>query len=172
MEISLTSLKKAEGPLSLDFSAADFPELEEAGCNGNVCLNLKVTPATNSLWVEGHIAGDLKYECPGCGGPLKGEFETPFKLLIEPKDGEGAHWLEDEAPNYDEYIVQVGADVENLNVLNPVREQIVLNCSPWKPQDAKKIESCEYCTKNPQKLNSTKNSQEIDPRWEKLKDLL
>lgn len=171
MKIKITEIEKIPQKYEIRGNSEDYPELAETGVFGEINLKFSVTQAGNKFWLSGEVVGSINQECSKCGSDLKGKFRIPVTIFAEPVEGKEVIWDEENPDSFDDYYVRYGKDVQEISIISMIREQILINCSPF-PDDSIKLEECENCKSFNYKNFLTKEKKSIDPRWQKLEELL
>jgi uncharacterized protein len=169
MIIDLFQLSEPDFEFAFELPAADINLEEEA-----VQLEKPVKIAGNlrkgiaHVDINGTIAGEIEVECTRCLSPTKTPIDFPFKAVYVTEEN---YTTDPEAELRGEDLDVAIFDGEKIDLADLAREQILLNlparflCSP----DCKGL--CAKCGANKNTVNCICEENEIDPRWQALRDL-
>ncbi len=149
--------------------AENFAPLMEVGCKGPVSVSLNVLSAGSKKCLQGRAFGSFSYECNNCGSSLLSKYDIPIKILLDFSNKSGVEWHDEEVEAFDDYLVTIGPEVQELEITNVIREQIILNYNPVMPGEGNWKVECKVCLSKPKQDKREGSKDEIDPRWEKLK---
>ncbi|MBQ0113605.1 MAG: DUF177 domain-containing protein [Bacteroidales bacterium] len=162
--IQISKLVKGENHLQLLIDRELFEEFE---CEDALAIDVKLDMQVikNERMIEFHFsfAGTMQVECGRCLSPVTLPIEKTSDLYV--KFGESY-----DEPDINEWIIPEGEN--DIDILSYVYEELRVEI-PISPVH-KNIGECdkemiERLEKN--NLESQKDKEEIDPRWEKLKGL-
>lgn len=154
-----------EGVHHFEFEVDDtfFTEFEGSLIDGaNLKVDLKLDKKSNMLLFQFDITGHVKHECDHCGDPLLAQTHLSEPLIV--KFGE----VEEEEAAFDSLVVLPNSAYE-LNVAPFIYEFVVLalplrNVHPegdCNPEALARLE----------KMKVIDGEDDIDPRWNKLREL-
>lgn len=160
-----------EAILPFEFSVRpDELELETTNfrLSGPVAVSGTISRHIGSVAVKGRIEGTAEIDCSRCLQPIQGPLSLDFDVeyLTEGElGGEGEHELQ--AADLD--VDELGGNQLDLRQL--AREQILLNIPEqvYCTEDCKGL--CEKCGANLNLVDCNCGEDEVDPRWEALKNL-
>jgi len=169
MIIDLITL--GNSPYEFDFRLApDEIDLDgdDAKLKSPAIVKGKLTRHIAHTDVEGTIGAELEIECARCLQKIDREFEIPIQAaFVAPENYTQAKEAELQAEDLDVSVLE-GNEIDLTEL---VREQILLNLPEqvFCREDCKGL--CEKCGANRNLINCNCLEQEIDPRWEALKNL-
>ena len=169
MIIDLITLENS--PYEFDFELTpDEIDLdgEEAKLKTAAKVNGKLTQHIAQTDVEGTISAELEIECARCLEKIDKSQEIPFKAaFVTPENYTQAKEAELNAEELDVSVIE-GNEIDLTEL---VREQILLNLPEqvFCREDCKGL--CEKCGANRNLINCNCLEEEIDPRWQGLREL-
>ena len=163
--------KIEESVLPFEFSTEpDELELETANyrLTGPVSISGEITRHIGSVAVNGRISGEAEVDCTRCLQPLKSPLSIDFDVDYI-TEGEMACNEETELQPDDLDADELQGYQLDLKQL--AREQVLLNIPEqvYCTEDCKGL--CEKCGANLNLVDCNCRDDEVDPRWEALKDL-
>lgn len=165
MHIDLQIL--SEGPRSFDFtSSAEELDLLDVGVmlHGVVRTSCVATLSGGTVFVEGFVFSRVTLECCRCLKEFPCNMRIPFRRLFQRR-------TVDEKEIDDDEIDWITPDALSINLIPTVRETIILEI-PMKPLCSEGCEGlCPHCGHNLNEGPCGCHSEEIDPRWEPLRNL-
>jgi len=169
MIIDLITLEKS--PYEFDFQLVPDQidlESEDAVLKAPARVRGKLTKHIAQTDVEGMIEAELELECSRCLQKIDKKFEIPFHAaFVTPEHFTEAKEAELNADDLDVSILEGN----EINMSELVREQILLNLPEqvFCKEDCKGL--CEKCGANRNLINCNCLEEEIDPRWQGLREL-
>ena len=157
-------IKKENGKLSI---SAEFvmPEISFMGEEFDFSAPLKVegtiTNNSKSLELSAAVTGSASVHCARCGKPFEAEISFPIKETLM-REGE-------EVPEDEDIIVYSGKEIELDDV---IVKNFLMNVSVKYlcREDCKGI--CPVCGADLNEVTCDCGKDDIDPRWEKLAEIM
>lgn len=117
--------------------------------------------------VRGTITANMTLDCTRCLTPISRELDLPFEAVFveTPEDGSGDKEL------VDLDLVESPVSGDSLNIADVIREQILLDLPEqvFCTDDCKGL--CPQCGANLNLIDCNCENDEIDPRWDALRNL-
>jgi uncharacterized protein len=169
MIIDLITL--GNSPYEFDFSVSP-EEIELDGDEARLVnpaqIAGKLTKHIAHTDVEGTIRAELEIECTRCLQKIEKRFEIPFRAaFVAPENYTQAKEAELQTEDLDVSVIE-GSEIDLTEL---VREQILLNLPEqvFCREDCQGL--CEKCGANRNLINCNCLEEEIDPRWQGLREL-
>jgi uncharacterized protein len=144
----------------------DHPLWEGLGISlgGPVEVRLRVTEAgSGEIVVRGSLAADLEQECRRCLRSVPGRVDVALTMVFVPSDTPGVE--------EDGDVRLFEPDVTELDLDDPVREELVLGLDPYVVCDPECRGLCPQCGANRNSDPCACTTDESDPRWDALRAL-
>ena len=169
MIIDLLNLEKSPLDFEVSFDAEEINlDSETVELVNEVEVKATVTKHIMKADVEGEIFAEAKTECSRCLIEITEDLKIPFEVsYVEPDNYPKAQETE---LNEEDLSVAI-LEKDKIDVLELVREQILLNLPEhiYCTKDCKGL--CEICTANRNLIDCKCKEKEVDPRWSALQDL-
>ncbi|MBI4530504.1 MAG: DUF177 domain-containing protein [Candidatus Latescibacteria bacterium] len=166
MLIDLQTLSK--GPRSFDFvgSAEELDLLDiEMTRHGVVQTSCVATLTGGTLFVEGLVFFQATMECCRCLKEFPVHLRIPFRRLFQKR-------AQDQRADDDDEIEWIARDTLSVNLKPTIREAVILEI-PMKPLCSEGcIGFCPHCGQDLNKGSCGCHTEEVDPRWEPLRNLM
>lgn len=170
MIIDLPNLEKSPFDFEVSFDAdAINLESQTVELKGEVEVTATLTKHIMKADIEGEIFAEAETECSRCLTQITEDMKIPFEVsFVEPENYPQAQETELQT---DDLSVAILDDEQKIDVVELVREQILLNLPEYIycKKDCKGL--CEICAANRNLIDCKCKEKEIDPRWSALKDL-
>ncbi|MDD6214325.1 MAG: DUF177 domain-containing protein [Firmicutes bacterium] len=140
---------------SARFLGEEFVFNEPLNINGYIVNN------TKSLELEATVAGKMSVHCARCNKPMTVDISFPVSEILVRDDGEMA--LDEDVVLYSGTEVDLNEVITNSFLMNVSGKYL---CS----EDCKGI--CPHCGTNLNEHECSCNNDIIDPRWEKLAEIM
>jgi uncharacterized protein len=164
MEIDLRSLTEGLNLFTWEATASDLEVEEEVGLNDPARVALTVVKAGEALTAHGEVAFGLKLTCSRCLEPLDQALDVAVNVVFQ-KAGE----VRDLQDLDDTNLVFYGEDDTSVNVVTQIRDIVILE-APMKPLCFEACAGlCPLCGANRNRETCSCRREEIDPRWEALR---
>ena len=169
MIIDLLNLEKSpfDFEVSIDADAINL-ESETVNLKDEVEVKATLTKHIMTADIAGEIFAEAETECSRCLLEITEDLRIPFEVsYVEPENYPQAQETE---LNEDDLSVAILND-DKIDVVELVREQILLNLPEYIycTKDCKGL--CEICAANRNLIDCKCKEKEIDPRWSALQDL-
>lgn len=169
MIIDLLNLEKSPFDFEVSFDAdAINLESQTVELKNEVEVRATLTKHIMQADVEGEIFAEAETECSRCLLEITEDLRVPFEVsYVEPENYPQAQETE---LNEDDLSVAILND-DKIDVVELVREQILLNLPEYIycKKDCKGL--CEICAANRNLIDCKCEEKEIDPRWSALKNI-
>ena len=169
MLIELQSLQGGSKTVDIEIPANEIDlGVEGVALSRPMAVNAGVRNASGITAVEGTIGAEAKVACTRCletiSVPLRFDFVSRF-VGSESFGTSGEHELHGEDLDYDTI------EGDSIDLRDIVREQLLLNLPQqvFCREDCRGL--CEKCGANRNLIDCKCETDEIDPRWDALKDL-
>jgi DUF177 domain-containing protein len=138
-----------------------------AAIDGPVHFVGEIERSDGKTRVRGTITADMTLDCTRCLTPINRELDLPFEAVFveTPEEGKGDKEL------VDFELVESPVSGDSLNIADVIREQILLDLPEqvFCKDDCKGL--CPQCGANLNLIDCKCENDEIDPRWEALRNL-
>ncbi len=169
MIIDLLNLEKSPFDFDVSFGADEINlDSETVELINEVEVKATLTKHIMKADVEGEIFAEAETECSRCLTKITEDLRIPFEVsYVEPENYPKAQETE---LNEEDLSVAI-LEKDKINVVELVREQILLNLPEhiYCRKDCKGL--CEICTANRNLIDCKCKEKEVDPRWSALQDL-
>lgn len=147
------------------FEAFESEEVIDA----NVQVNLELNKHPNWMNVNFQVIGMVGLTCDRCLEKINMPVDADYTIIYRQQDTGG------KSNNEDTEIIILAPSEFKFSVSRPVYETILLNLPMLRNCDQLESKPCNLVMLEKLKnvnTNSTENQEPVDPRWNKLKDLL
>lgn len=144
------------------------PFADDVKAVGEVRLNLTIQRSDDEFYCQAEVSAEYIVECSRCLADYTQHVVQPTDFILrgdEPSTARRADLVED-----DEYLLALGNDYR-ADVTEPIRQALILSL-PMKPlcsDDCRGL--CPHCGVNLNEGACRCRVENIDPRWEGLRDL-
>jgi uncharacterized protein len=169
VHLDLKGLERFPAHVSLEEATDNF-ELIGDGLlsSGPASVDLEIIRSDNIHYCRGRARCRVRLECSRCleqfDMDLDGEIELSVRELL-PKEQIGAAEVPD-----NELVIEAGRT--EVDITDPVREALII-ALPFRPLCRESCRGlCPVCGINKNEKSCSCRTGAVDPRWEKLRDLL
>lgn len=163
LQLNVARLKRSLGDCARYDLKSDLPPLkleDESVCfSGPVMAGLDVINTGSALEVKGEVSGKLTLTCSRCLEPFEYSFDVPIEETYAP-DTEGEHG---EAVSFSGDLIDITPEVlKSIILALPMKSLCLEECRGL----------CPKCGRNLNEGRCDCENEDIDPRFNVLKDLL
>ena len=165
LKIDLKSLKEEETSLEFDLNDSYFEALDDAEVKkGSLHVSVSIRKATGFFELLFHTAGTIIIPCDRCLDDMEQPVETDNRLLVKL----GSEYSEEDeiivVPENEGILDMSWFIYEFVALVIPIRHvHAPGKCNPAMTQALEELSA--------DRSSDEESAQEIDPRWEKLKNL-
>ena len=174
MKIDLYGVSEQNNRVEFECNAdiIDIKE-EEFTLDGTVKVTVNLNESGELVYARGRIAASVALECVRCLDSFQKDVDEEFSFVVKRlKQGEPFPDNSVETEEIDEEdIIFLSHDQKALDITEFVRDALLLSI-PTKPLCGKKCKGlCTLCGQNLNIKDCRCSQQNVDPRWQSLKDL-
>lgn len=163
MIINISNLKEGEHTFIFTVTGKEL-ELTEFEFLNDIKVNAELYKTHNQVDIKIHIDSVVKIPCDRCLEDFEFKIDNDFELIY--KSSYDKNEIDEEDDELNDFKV-IPADVHNINLDKEIRDYVLLSF-PLKRAPEVKDDICLFCKKNINEILIQKESEEINPVWEKL----